>query len=113
MKVRRVIGLSAGVLLLLLLVTGLVAYWRSDNTCDERRLTVPKNPMQAVVYCNYGSPSVLELEQIEKPVPSDSQLLVRVRAASLNPLDWHYMRGTPYIGRMEMGLRKPQVTRLG
>ncbi|MGH7470454.1 MAG: NAD(P)-dependent alcohol dehydrogenase [Longimicrobiales bacterium] len=69
--------------------------------------------MRAVVYCDYGSPEVLALEAVEKPVPADSQVLIRVRAAAVNPLDWHYMRGTPYIGRIGMGLRKPKITRLG
>jgi NADPH:quinone reductase-like Zn-dependent oxidoreductase len=69
--------------------------------------------MKAIVYRTYGSPDVLRLEDIGKPVPEDNQALIRVRAASLNPLDWHYMRGTPYIARAEMGLRKPKITRLG
>ncbi|HEY6006632.1 MAG TPA: NAD(P)-dependent alcohol dehydrogenase [Anaeromyxobacter sp.] len=68
---------------------------------------------KAIVYRSYGSPDVLRLEEIEKPVPDDNQVLVRVRAVSLNPLDWHYMRGTPYFARAEMGLRNPKVTRLG
>jgi NADPH:quinone reductase-like Zn-dependent oxidoreductase len=69
--------------------------------------------MKAIVYCDYGSPAVLKLENIEKPAPADDQILVRVRAASVNPLDWHYIRGTPYVMRMEAGLRKPKVIRLG
>jgi NADPH:quinone reductase-like Zn-dependent oxidoreductase len=69
--------------------------------------------MKAIVYCDYGSPDVLRLENIEKPAPADDQILVRVRAASVNPLDWHYIRGTPYVMRMEAGLRKPKVIRLG
>src|SRR5262249_39791355 len=70
--------------------------------------------MKAIVYHDFGSPDVLRLEEIEKPVPNDNQVLIRVRAASVNPLDWHYMEGTPYIGRlMEFGLLKPKVTRLG
>jgi NADPH:quinone reductase-like Zn-dependent oxidoreductase len=56
---------------------------------------------------------VLRLETIAKPVPTDSQVLVRVRAAAVNPLDWHYMRGTPRIARMDMGLRRPKEIRLG
>ena len=112
MKLKRVIGLSAGVIVLALLAAGLVAYWTSDNDCNDRK-TAPAHPMQAVVYCDFGSPAVLRLESIEKPVPSDSQLLIRVRAVSVNPLDWHFMRGEPYIGRLGMGLRKPKNTRLG
>jgi NADPH:quinone reductase-like Zn-dependent oxidoreductase len=70
--------------------------------------------MKAIVYRNIGSPDVLRLEEFEKPVPNDNQVLIRVRAASVNPLDWHYMEGTPYIGRLiEFGLLKPKVTRLG
>ncbi|HUP49396.1 MAG TPA: NAD(P)-dependent alcohol dehydrogenase [Thermoanaerobaculia bacterium] len=69
--------------------------------------------MRAVVYCDYGSPGVLRVAAIEKPVPGDDQVLVRVHAAAVNPLDYHYMRGTPYIMRPESGLRRPKVTRLG
>ena len=70
--------------------------------------------MKAIIYHNYGSPDVLRLEEIEKPVPNDDQILVRVRAASVNPLDWHLMEGTPYIARLiAFGLLKPKETRLG
>ena len=70
--------------------------------------------MKAIVYHDFGSPDVLRLEEIEKPVPNDNQLLIKVRAVSVNPLDWHYMEGTPYLGRLvEFGLLKPKVTRLG
>jgi len=112
MKLTRIVGWSAGVILLALLVAGLIAYWRSDNECG-RSTAAPANPMKAIVYCDYGSPEVLKLVDIEKPVPNDNQLLVKVRAASVNPLDWHYMRGTPYFMRIQAGLRKPEVIRLG
>ncbi len=70
--------------------------------------------MKAIVYHDYGSPDVLRLEEIEKPVPNDNQLLIRVRAVSVNPLDWHYMEGIPYLGRpLAFGFLKPIVTRLG
>ncbi len=69
--------------------------------------------MKAIVYRNYGSPDVLRLEEVEKPVPKDNQVLIRVRAASVNPLDWHFMRGTPYVLRMDAGLFAPKVPRLG
>ncbi|HSB18868.1 MAG TPA: NAD(P)-dependent alcohol dehydrogenase [Anaeromyxobacteraceae bacterium] len=69
--------------------------------------------MKAIVYREYGSPDVLGLEDVEKPTPAANEVLVRVRAAALNPLDWHLMRGTPYIGRVTMGLLRPKVTRLG
>src|SRR5947207_11463076 len=70
--------------------------------------------MKAIVYHEFGSPDVLRLEEVDKPVPNDNQLLVRVRAVSVNPLDWHFMEGTPYLGRLPaFGLLKPRVERLG
>ncbi len=70
--------------------------------------------MNAIVYYDYGSPDVLRLEQRERPLPGDHQVLIKVRAASANPLDWHYTRGTPYILRMiGAGLRRPKVAHLG
>jgi len=88
-----------------------IAYWRSTNDCG--RTAGPKNPMKAIVYCDYGLPN-LKLEEVEKPVPNDDQILVKVRAASVNPYDWHFVEGTPKIMRaMGVGLRKPKDTRLG
>ena len=69
--------------------------------------------MKAIVYHDYGSPDVLKCEEIYKPTPGDSEVLIRVRAASVNPADWHYMRGTPYFVRLQAGLRRPKATRLG
>jgi NADPH:quinone reductase-like Zn-dependent oxidoreductase len=69
--------------------------------------------MKAIVYHNYGSPDVLKCEEIEKPAAGDGEVLIKVRAASVNPLDWHFMRGAPYFVRMMTGLRKPKIARLG
>jgi NADPH:quinone reductase-like Zn-dependent oxidoreductase len=69
--------------------------------------------MKAIVYTKYGPPDVLELQEMDKPVVKDDEVLVRVRAASVNPLDWHFMRGTPYFVRIMTGLRKPKDKRLG
>ncbi|MGH2999959.1 MAG: alcohol dehydrogenase catalytic domain-containing protein, partial [Gaiellaceae bacterium] len=69
--------------------------------------------MQAIVCRVYGPADVLKLEDVEKPVPAPDQVLVRVRAASVNPLDYHGMRGTPYFGRMMSGLRRPKRTAFG
>jgi NADPH:quinone reductase-like Zn-dependent oxidoreductase len=69
--------------------------------------------MKAIVHCDYGVAN-LKLEEIEKPTPADDQILVRVRAASVNPYDWHFVEGTPKIIRlMGIGLRKPKEIRLG
>jgi hypothetical protein len=98
MKLKRVLkwGIVAiGGAIALAALAIFIAYWVSDNECD----TVAQGGMQAVVYCEYGSAEVLRLERVEKPVPDD-EVLVRVRAAAINPLDWHYMRGTPYVMRL-------------
>jgi len=109
---KRVLKWSVIVILLALLVWFQIAYWTSTNDC-QRYPAAPANPMKAIVYCNYGVPN-LKLEEIEKPTPNDDQILVKVRAASVNPLDWHFIEGTPKIMRlMGVGLRKPKDTRLG
>jgi len=69
--------------------------------------------MKAIVYRCYGSADVLKLEDVEKPTPKDNEVLVRVKAAAVNPLDWHYMRGSPYLMRLSSGLGAPTETRLG
>ncbi len=69
--------------------------------------------MKAIVYRCYGSPDVLAFEDVEKPTPADDEVLVKVVAASVNPLDWHYMRGAPYIMRLGTGLGAPKITSLG
>jgi NADPH:quinone reductase-like Zn-dependent oxidoreductase len=69
--------------------------------------------MRAITYTRYGSPDVLQLTESALPVPKDDEVLLRIRAASVNPLDWHFLRGTPYLLRIQAGLRKPTITRLG
>ncbi len=113
MKLKRILGWTALSIPLVLIAALGVAYWTSDNACGEPDPAPPRNPIKAVVYCDYGAPDVLKLVDIEKPVPADDQLLVRVHAAAANPLDWHYIRGTPYIMRIETGLRRPRELRLG
>jgi NADPH:quinone reductase-like Zn-dependent oxidoreductase len=69
--------------------------------------------MKAVVHNTYGSPDVLELREIDKPDPTDDEMLVRVRAASVNPADWYGLTGTPYVARALTGLRKPKSNSVG
>jgi NADPH:quinone reductase-like Zn-dependent oxidoreductase len=69
--------------------------------------------MKAIVYHNYGSPDVLELAEIERPVIKDDEVLIRVHAASVNPHDWHFLTGTPYLARLMAGLFKPKDKVLG
>jgi NADPH:quinone reductase-like Zn-dependent oxidoreductase len=69
--------------------------------------------MKAILYRAYGSPDVLRLEDVEKPTPGADEVLVRVCAASPNPLDWHVMRGEPRLMRAMTGLRRPKAPGLG
>ncbi|SNT63766.1 NADPH:quinone reductase [Streptosporangium subroseum] len=72
--------------------------------------------MKAFVLRSYGSPDMLDLTDIDRPVPGDDEVLVRVRATSVQPYDWHLMRGEPYISRLMgggPGLRKPKISILG
>jgi NADPH:quinone reductase-like Zn-dependent oxidoreductase len=69
--------------------------------------------MKAIVYREYGSADVLRYEDIDTPSPADAQVLIQVRAASVNPFDWHFMRGEPYPLRLQAGLRRPTIARLG
>src|SRR2546426_1648605 len=69
--------------------------------------------MKAIVCTQYGSPDVLRLKEVEKPAPKDDEVLVRIHAASANPLDWHLMRGSPFLARLGGGLRRPKDPRLG
>jgi NADPH:quinone reductase-like Zn-dependent oxidoreductase len=69
--------------------------------------------VKAIVYYEYGPPSVLRCEEIAKPAPGDSEVLLRVRAAALNPYDWHFMRGEPYAVRLVSGIGKPKNIRIG
>lgn len=69
--------------------------------------------MKAILFTKYGSPDVLQFTEVEKPTPKDHQVLVRVHAASANPLDWHHMRGTPFLVRLGDGFLKPKDPKLG
>jgi NADPH:quinone reductase-like Zn-dependent oxidoreductase len=69
--------------------------------------------MKAIRYYRYGSPDVLQLEEVDKPVVDNDAVLVRVRAAAVNPYDWHFMRGEPYFMRLMFGLRTPSRNSLG
>jgi NADPH:quinone reductase-like Zn-dependent oxidoreductase len=113
MKLKRILKWSTRVIVVVLILAflwGFIAYWTSSNDCDRKTALV--NPMKAIVYCEYGSPDVLKFEDVEKPVPNDNQVLIKVRAASLNAFDVYLIRDS-WLGRLIFGLRKPRDTRLG
>jgi NADPH:quinone reductase-like Zn-dependent oxidoreductase len=107
MKVKRVLKWSASVIFLALVVWFVVAYWTSSNDCDRYNV-VPTSSMKAIVYCEYGLAN-LKLKDIEKPAPTDDEVLVRIHASSVNPADMICKGGA----RIVTGLRKPKITRLG
>ena len=114
MKLKRILKWSAArdfARVILAFLVGFVAYWRSTNDCDRK--TAPVIPMKAIRFCEYGSPDVLKFEDVEKPVPNDDQILIKVRAASLNFIDPGVMRGPWPLRLMSGGLRKPEKTGLG
>jgi NADPH:quinone reductase-like Zn-dependent oxidoreductase len=69
--------------------------------------------MKAILCPTYGSPDVLILADVDKPRPTENELLVEIHAASANPLDWHRMRGAPFLVRAVGGLQKPKNSQLG
>jgi len=69
--------------------------------------------MQAIMYTQYGPPDVLQLKHTNRPQPKPNEVLVKVHASSANPLDWHLMRGEPFLARLEAGLRTPSHPFLG
>jgi NADPH:quinone reductase-like Zn-dependent oxidoreductase len=113
MKLRYKI--TGGILVVLVLAVSALAIAISHDSPCGPAPAIPGDAklMKAVVYRCYGPPDVLKVEDIEKPTPKDNQVLVKVRAASVNPLDWHYMRGKPYFMRMMAGFGTPDQPRLG
>ena len=113
MKLKRALAWIAIAIPVVALLALLAGYLLSDNDCAATMAATPSQPTQAILRCDYGPPEVLQLATIEKPVPGEEEILVRVRAAAVNPLDWHEMRGTPYVMRLSTGLRRPKDLRLG
>src|SRR5438309_7276147 len=109
MKVKRMFKRTALILVVVLFGWFQFAYWTSTNECGQKT-GAPAHPMKAIRYCEYGAPDdVLRVEQVEKPIPSDDQLLVRVRAVSLRFFDGGMLGGS-IPGRVLFGLRKPKNT---
>ncbi len=104
-----------GLLLLLLVSASALALALSYNAPCAAVPAVPTDTttIKAVLYRCYGTPDVLELRDVVKPEPADDEVLVQVHAAAVNPLDWHYMRGSPYVMRIGTGIGTPKNPRIG
>jgi NADPH:quinone reductase-like Zn-dependent oxidoreductase len=83
------------------------------TTAAVEETPAPATTMRAAVRDRFGPPEVVEIREVEKPVPADDEVLVKVRASSVNISDWYAVTGRPRIGRVAMGLFKPKETRLG
>src|SRR5436305_6416647 len=108
---KRILKRGGLTILVVLIALFEFAYWTSNNDCG-RKIAAGAQSMRAIKYCEYGSPdAVLKVEQVEKPVPNENQILVRVRAVSLRFYDGGMLEGG--IGRLVFGLRKPKNTTPG
>ena len=107
MKLRYKISLG----FLVVLVAGIAALAVTlsyTSACPPaQEVAIEGETMRAVMYRCYGGPEVLAIEDVAKPVPTGNEVLVRVHAAAVNPLDWHYMRGSPYFMRLGAGIGAP------
>jgi NADPH:quinone reductase-like Zn-dependent oxidoreductase len=112
MKIKRLFKWTFLTIFVALILLFEFAYWTSKSNCDEL-VAAPGARMKSYVRCDYGVADTLKLTEIAKPVPKDNQVLVRIRGTSINPYDWHMMRGSPYIMRLGVGLRKPASAQLG
>jgi NADPH:quinone reductase-like Zn-dependent oxidoreductase len=110
MKIKRALKWSFLVILIVVVAWVFIGYWTSTNDCDRITAT-PTNPMKAILGCEYGVEN-LQLRDIEKPTPADNEVLIHVRAAAINPVDGHMIRGASLMRPMS-GMRKPKNPRFG
>jgi NADPH:quinone reductase-like Zn-dependent oxidoreductase len=113
MKLRyKLLNTVLAILILLIGSLGIALGYTAD-CAPSTSAAQQDNTMKAIIYRCYGAPEVLEYATVAKPVPKDDELLVKVHAAGVNPLDWHYMRGTPYLMRLMSGIGAPKQQSLG
>lgn len=112
MKKRyKILGALAALLVVAVAVLAIVL--SRETPCGPAPAAPTGETMQAIVYRCYGGPEVIEFARVAKPVPDDDQVLVKVHAAALNPLDYHYLHGKPYVMRLSSGIGRPKEERLG
>ncbi len=105
--------LLALLVVVVLAVASLAIALSHDSPCGPSPTMSVSQPVKAAVYRCYGSADVVRIETIDKPVPGPHDLLVRVHASSVNPLDWHFLRGEPYLVRLSGGFGAPKDILLG
>ncbi|HET9864100.1 MAG TPA: NAD(P)-dependent alcohol dehydrogenase [Steroidobacteraceae bacterium] len=113
-RIRKRIRWGRWILAVLVLAGGAFAFLIShESACPPLVEANGHDLMQAIHSRCYGPSNALRLERVARPALEDDMLLVRVKAAAVNPLDWHYMRGEPYVMRMQVGLGTPKDPRMG
>jgi NADPH:quinone reductase-like Zn-dependent oxidoreductase len=113
MKLRYKV-LNGLLVFIVLAMTSLALALSYTSACEPApALSGNSERMKAIFYSCYGSPDVLEFTELEKPEPLDDEVLIKVHAASVNPYDWHFMRGSPYVMRLMSGLGAPDDKGLG
>jgi NADPH:quinone reductase-like Zn-dependent oxidoreductase len=106
--------IASGVLAFIFLFFSAVAILISyTSDCPAAAQAASGTTMKAVVYRCYGGPEVLEYADVAMPVPAEDEVLVKIRAAGVNPLDWHYMRGSPFVMRLMVGIGAPNDSAMG
>src|SRR5580658_9665836 len=112
MSILSKILTGVGVLVLLAVATLAVAL-SHNSACGTAPSGPISQPMKAAIQRCYGSPDVVHIESIARPVPADLELVIRVHESSVNPLDWHLMRGEPYLVRPQSGWGTPSDILIG
>ena len=113
MTLRRKIFMTLSILLAVAIGSLAIAL-SHESPCEPGAATIGDAVrMKAIMSRCYGPPSVLTLEEVAKPVPAENQILVKVHAAGVNPLDWHTMRGEPYVMRLSSGFGRPKDVTVG
>ena len=113
MKLRYKIGIGILLVLTVFLSTLAVVIGHTSDCGPPPEIAFEGERVKAITYRCYGGPEVLEYTDIAKPVPADDDVLVKVHAAAVNPLDWHYMRGSPYLIRLMSGIGAPASNSMG
>lgn len=112
MKLRYKI--ASGILVFIFLFfSGVALLIGYTADCPSATEAASGSTMKAVVYRCYGGPEVLEYADVPMPVPAEDEVLVKVHAAGVNPLDWHYMRGSPFVMRLMTGIGAPKDASMG
>jgi NADPH:quinone reductase-like Zn-dependent oxidoreductase len=86
---------------------------RNNNGARSDCIRLEEHRMKAIVHTQYGAPDVLQFKEVTTPTPADNQVLIKLYAASVNPMDWHFMRGKPWLVRLVTGVRAPKYRVLG